>query len=167
MVCTPITRTPRTRFFYRACDASDQAAASDRHHYRIQIGNLLQYFQTDGPLPCDHAVVVEAVHEDEPLIPFAPAGLLQSFIEVTSVEDHFRTPGLGGRNLHQRRELGHADFGANPAARGVVRHSLRMIAGRGRDHATGALHFCQEEKAIQRSTFLERSRDVQGFELEE
>ena len=46
--------------------AGDQAAAAHRHDDRIQIRQLVQNFQADGPLAGDDLIVIKGVDEGGP-----------------------------------------------------------------------------------------------------
>jgi hypothetical protein len=45
------------------CDSGGQPAAADRNHERPEVLQLLDQLQGDRPLPGDHTLVLERVHE--------------------------------------------------------------------------------------------------------
>ncbi len=104
----------RRRLFHRACQTCDQAAASNRNHYGVQVSHLLEHFDSESSLPRDDGFVVERVNERKSLFIAAPDGFLASFVVVRAEKDHFGAVAPRRRYFHERRRERHADLRRDP-----------------------------------------------------
>jgi hypothetical protein len=127
---------------------------------------LLEEFQPDGALPGDDGVVIEGMHKGEVLGLAAAQGLFESFVVVRAVQNHIGAITARRRDLDQRRGQRHANLGADAKLAGVVGHALRVISGRGRDHALGAFFGAEREQLVQRAALFESAGPLQVVELQ-
>ena len=75
----------RICFLDGAGDATDQAAAADGDHHRLNFGMLLQHFKSEGALAGDDRVIIERMDESEMLLLAAPDGFFAGFVVVGAV----------------------------------------------------------------------------------
>ena len=108
--------------------AGQQAAPAGGHQHGLHLGHLLEDLQAHGALPGDDVGVVERVDEDG-------TGLLgerlrggQHVLEVPA-EAHLRAVARGGRDLGDRRPVGHEHGGAGAEHLRGERDALGVVAG--------------------------------------
>jgi hypothetical protein len=92
----PDDANSRVALFQSAGYAADQSAATDGYDHRLQPLNLLQQFETDGPLAVDHCMVIERMQKRHPFQRAQPERFVTGLIVVCAMEDHLRSKSTGG-----------------------------------------------------------------------
>ena len=129
----------RPRLFDSACNPSNQAAAADRHHNRLQLRNLFQQLQPNRALSRHHHRIVEGMNKRHPLGLAQPCRLLTGLVVVRAIQQHLCAEATRRRHLHQWSSQRHHDQRPNPSLRRVIRNPLRMIACTRRHHPASRL----------------------------
>ena len=131
-------------------------------------GMLLKNFQAESSLPRDDRVVIEGVNRASGRSCSALLDrLVVGLVVVRAVQNDFGAVGASRRNFRQRSGKRHHDAGVDAVASGVVGDALRVIAGRGGDHAAGALFAAEREQFVQRAALLECSGALLVVEFQE
>ena len=147
--------------------AGDQPAAPDRNHEQVEVGNLFQHFERNRPLPGDHPFVVIGVDEGEAALPCDRLGPHLRLRNRFAVEHHLGAVGLCRLDLHERGRYRHHDRDRNAQPPGVVGDRLRMIAGRHRNDAAGALGWRERSELVEGAALLERIGDLEVLIFDE
>ena len=140
---------------HRDGDAAHQPAAAHRNHHGFHIRQLLNQFQANGALPRDDGVVVEGMDIGEPLRFAEAQRFLVGLIVIGPVKVDFGAILAGGGHLGEWRGERHDDGGANPQPRGMVGHTLGMIAGGRADDAVPTLIVRQLQQLVQGPALFE------------
>ena len=154
-------------FFDRAGDSANEPSAADGRDNDLDVRMLLQDFQSQSSLPGDDRVVVESVNQRQSVLPALLDGLFVGFVVIGAVQHNFGAVSASRRNFRQRRGKRHHDARLDVVPSRVVRDALRMIAGGGGDHATGAFIASQREQFVQRAALFESSGALLVIELQE
>ena len=155
---------------HRERTAGQQPPAPHRRRKDIELRLLGQQFQRGGPLPCDHARVVEGMHHRR-------TGLLHERREhrlarrqprLTAMK--FSALGEDGSQLHGRR-IARRDHEATPAEQpGRTRERCAVVAGRvcGDDPRppSSDRFVLQSQQRMGRAAVLERTGMLQVLALE-
>ena len=147
--------------------AGDQAAAADRDHQHVEIGDLLQHFERDRALAGDHARIVVGVNPGETALTCDRLGADLRVGDALAVEHDFGAMRLRRLDLHEWRRHRHHDGGRNPQARGMIGNGLGVVAGRHGDHAAGALDVPERGELVERAALLERVGDLKVLVFDE
>ena len=141
--------------------AGDQSAAADRDHQHVEIGNVLQHFRRDRPLPGDHADVVIGMNPGEAALVRQRLGFRLRLDQRLAFE-HDRGPVLLRRfDLHGRRGHRHDDGGGNVEPRRVVGDRLGVVAGGHGDDAGASFLGRERGQLVERAALLERVGDLE------
>ena len=156
----------RAQRFGGARHAGEQAAAADRHDQRVDLGALAQHFERDRSAAGDDGRIVVgmdhggAVDDGERLCVQGRLGVRRTF------EDDRRAELAGAADLDLRCGARHHDGRGDVEPSRVIGQALRVISGRRGDHAAGFLLVGQLQQRVERAALLERTGDLQLFELE-
>ena len=156
----------RTAGLDRGRDPRDQAPAPGADDDRGDVRALVEDLQADRALPGDDVGVLEGVDEHRS----GPLGVLggghERLGEGLPAEPDLGAVGAGGRDLGQRRGLGHEDGGRSAQQPRGQRHALRVVAGAGGDDPAGPLGVGQPRDARVGAADLERAGALQVLALE-
>ena len=149
-------------------NTGNQAAATDRHEHRMQWPLMLsQDFHGDGALAGDHVGIVERVDEGQALLRLqfecVAVGIGIAFAEQ---RDLAAQP-ANRVDLELRRGQRHHDHGARAELARAECHTLRMVAGRGANHAAGQLGRAQLNHLVVGAAQLEAEHRLLVFALEQ
>ena len=144
----------------------DQTAATDRHDQIVQVRDRLEHFQSDRALAGHDGRVVIGVDQSQPMLGDLVVHIAAAVVQVLASQHNRGAEFLGPADLVERCVLGHDDGRRNSQPFGMVRDPLGMIAGGHRDHAAFARAGVQTLQLDQRAAILERSRELEIFELE-
>ena len=156
--------------------ARDQPAAADGDEDRVQpVGagafadalHLAQDLHRDGALAGDHVGVVERVHEGQAALLLQHGGVLVGVGIALAVQHHVAAEAAHRVDLELRRGGGHHDDGGGAQLAGAHRHALRVVAGRGADHAAGQLLGRQVRHLVVGAAQLEAEDRLLVFALEQ
>ena len=151
---------------HRDRDAGQQSAAAGRHQHGLHVGRLLDDLQADGALSGHDVEVVERVDEDRAGLRLVGPRGLEGVLEVAALEDHLGAVPPRGLLLGDRRALGHEHGGVDAEQLGRQRDALRMVAGRRRHHAAGALLLREPRDPGVGAAGLERAGALEVLALE-
>jgi hypothetical protein len=87
------------------------------------------------PWPGDHGFVVEGVDEAQALVGRHAQGFVTRFVKAVAVQHHLGAKAACAFHLHGGRGARHHDHRTQAQALRVVRHALRVVAGRSGDDA--------------------------------
>ena len=147
-------------------DAGDQAAAADGHEDRVdRPGMLAQNFHADGALAGNHVRVIVRVHKRQRLFFRENPGMCVGFIVRIAMQHDLRAASAHRVHLDLRRGYRHHNGGGAAQLLCSQRHTLCMIAGGSRDHATRARRWCQAHHLVISAAQLERKHRLQVFAL--
>jgi hypothetical protein len=147
-------------------DAGQQPATAHRYEQRVERWRVGQELEPAGALAGHDERVVVGRDEHELLLGSQLVGLRPSFSQTLAVQDDPSAERFGARHLHVRCEAGHHDGGRNAEPARVVRHALRVVAGRCGHHTPAPLVGCELEQAPERAAVLEARRELQVLELQ-
>ena len=147
-------------------DAGNQPAAADGDAQAVDIGMRSEHLQRDRALPGDHRGIVVRMHHRQAALGRHPGGLGLGVIEAVAAQDDLGAEAARALDLHRGREARHHDYRRHAHPLRVVRHALRVIAGRYRDHTAPALVFGQRQQPVQRTALLEAGGELEVLELE-
>ena len=156
----------RVALFQGAGHAADQPPATDGYDYCLQAMNLLEQFETDGPLTVDHRIVIERVQKRHAFQLAEPERFVTGLIVVCTVQDHIGSKSTGRRDLHQGGHERHDNSRQDTTLGGVVGHGLGVIARAGGDHAAPLLVIAQQENPVKRAALFEGPGSLQIIQLE-
>ena len=125
-----------------------------------------QHLEAARALPRDDLLVVVGVHEREAALLHGAERIVLGGVEVIAFQDHLRAMALGVLDLYEGRVARHHDHRVDAEPVGVVRDSLRVVAGRIRDHALRALRAVERGELVERSSLLEGRGELVVLELE-
>ena len=150
-------------------DARDQAAAADGDEDRIErlAGLLPQDLHADRALAGDHVGVVERMNESELALARDRQRVIVSLVVFVAVQDHLAAEVDHRLHFDARRGLRHHDRRRDAAALGSECDALRMVAGRGADHAAPGDGLGQMRDLVVRAAHLEREHRLQVLALEQ
>jgi hypothetical protein len=147
--------------------AGDQAAAADGDDQGVDLGLLGEHLERDRALAGDHRQVVERMDDGVAAL----LGELQAgdarVLEGVADEDDLGAEAARVLDLHARGEARHDDRRRDAHALRVVGDGLRVVAGRDREHALGALGGSELRHLVERAALLERGGELQVLKLEE
>ena len=148
--------------------AGNQTAAADGHDNRIHIGQLVEDFQTDGPLPRNDQLIVIGVDEGHAGLLLQLHGAVMGIIIGALDQLYVCAQPFGALHLHNRRAVRHTDNALDAHAGGGQRHALRVVARRAGNHALGTLLGRELADFIVGTAHLEAAGDLQilGFQVE-
>ena len=145
------------------------AANSDKHRVKLALThalNLSQYFHGNRALAGNHIGVVKGVHKSQPLF-FLQHGGVQVSVRVTvAVQQHLAAQCAHRVHLELGRGRRHDDHCARTQLVGTQCHTLRMVAGRGTDHALFELRRAQLRHLVVSAAQLEAEHRLLVFTLE-
>mmetsp|Transcript_13612 Transcript_13612/g.32953 ORF Transcript_13612/g.32953 Transcript_13612/m.32953 type:complete len:334 (+) Transcript_13612:207-1208(+) len=171
-----VDRDVRLQRLHGARHAGDQARSADGYHDRIDARYVLDDFHADGARPRDYRRIVVSVDIFQAATlagGYEFFGVFFGFSNVRSLDDYFGAEFSAPVNLRQGRNCRHHDRHGNSQILPVIRQRERMIAGARRDHASRSPqlvlpHLSQQRQyGIPRPPFLERSRELLKFRLQE
>jgi len=148
--------------------ARDQPAAADRDKDRVDRRLVLaQDFHRNRALAGDHVRVIERVHEGQAVLGFE-FERVQVGIGVTFAGQHH----LGAVRAHcvdldLRRGHRHHDHRLAAQPLGRERHALRVVAGRGADHAPRELRGAELHHLVVRAAQFETEHRLRVFALQQ
>jgi hypothetical protein len=102
-------------------------------------GCCAQHLQPMVPWPAITSGSSNGVDEGQALLGRHGQRALARVVEAVAVQHHLGAEAARALDLHGGRVLRHHDHRAQAQALRVVRHTLRMVAGRGGDHAADRL----------------------------
>ena len=111
-------------------DTADESASTDGHYHRLDVGQLLQEFQTDGALACNDERVVEGVDECVAMLIAQRQGPGVGIVIHTGYETDFGSQTARGLHFADGSAFGQADERLDAVGRGAKCHALCMVAGR-------------------------------------
>ncbi|VVP47573.1 hypothetical protein PS732_05312 [Pseudomonas fluorescens] len=157
----------RTQVFYVSRDAGNQPAAADRDKNRVQrLRVLAQNLHRHGALPGNGMRIVVRVDVDVAFFVDQFQRVGQGFRERITVQHHFAATRTHAFDLDFRGGLGHDDGGFHTQHFRRQGQTLRMVARRRGDHATGALLVGQLGQLVVGAANLEGEHGLQVFALE-
>ena len=118
-------------------------------------GLLPQDLHADRALPGDHVRVVERMNERELALARDCQRVLVGLFVLVAVQDHFAAEVDYRLDLDARRGLRHDDRRRDAAPAGSERHALRVVAGRGADHAAPGDGLGEVRDLVVRAAHLE------------
>ena len=157
----------RISFLDGAGDSADESTAADGRYDDLDVGMLLQNFESESSLPGDDRVVVEGMNQGQTFLLALLDGLFVGLVIVGPVQHDLRAIGASRRNFGERCGERHHDSRLNLMASRVVSDPLRMIAGRCGDHTAGTFIMVKSEQFVQRSPLFESAGALLIIELEE
>ena len=167
-VCTPTMRMPGLSCARRGRDAADQPAAADGDDQRVEVGLRAQHLDAYRALAGDDQLVVERVDEGQALLVGELQRVLARLVEGVAVQHDLGAEAARALDLDHRRRQRHHDHRAQAQPLRVVRHTLRVVAGRRGDDALDRLpDVDQRRQLVQRAALLERRGELQVLELQE
>ena len=152
--------------------AGYQPAAADSDKHRVKLApahtlDLPQDFHGNRALAGDHVRVVKGVHKGQSLF-FLQHGGVQVSVRVTvAVQQHLAAQGAHCVHLELRRGGGHDNDCARAQLVGAQCNALRMVAGRGTDHAFFELRCAQVCHLVVSAAQLEAEHRLLVFTLEQ
>jgi hypothetical protein len=152
--------------------AADQPAAANGHKHRIelvaaQLLQLAQDFHGNRALAGNHVGVVEGVHKGQALFLLQLQRVAVGVGIAVAVQHHLAAQGAHGVDLELRRGGGHHDHGARAQLVRAHGHALRVVAGRGADHAAFQLLGRQVRHLVVGAAQLEAEHRLLVFALEQ
>ena len=147
-------------------NAGNQAAAAHRHNHGVQIGQLIQDFQTDGALACNHQFIVVGMDEGHPGFGLELDGLVVGVVVGARHQTDFGAQILGIFHLHDGGAVRHADNAFDPPAGGSQGHTLGVVARRTGDDAPAPLFFRELADLVVGAPHLETAGHLEVFGLE-
>jgi hypothetical protein len=145
----------------RGGHSRDQPAAADRDDHGIHLGEFLDDFQAERPLPGHHVGVVEGVDVGAALLAGDLVGALLGLVVVDAMEDDLPAVVLGRVDLRDRSGFGHDDLGVDARPRGGQRDALGVVARARRDDARRSLGIGERVNPVRRPPDLERARALE------
>ncbi len=138
-------------------DACQQAAAADRHEHRIEgaCADLLEDFLAHGALTGDDVDIVVRRDRDQALFLRQGRGMGRGVVEGVAVQHRTAAEQAHRVDLDRRRGARHHDPGRDAQPLRRQGHALRMVAGRGADHAARALRFRHPRQLVVGAAQLE------------
>ena len=133
---------------------SAPAAHGDDDHVDLRL--VFQQLERRGRDAGDQVRLVARVDIAIAVLGRELRAVLARLVEVASVRDDLRSERLHRRELHRIHALGHADDRAHAEEPRGIRDRLAVIAGRGRDHPSGALVAGELSHEVDAATHLER-----------
>ena len=119
--------------------AGDQAAAADRDDERVDRRLLRQHLERDRALAGDDVAVVERMDDRVAALGGEREAGDARVLEGVALQHDLGAEAARVLDLDARREARHHDRRRDAHALGVIRDRLRVVAGRDREHALGAL----------------------------
>src|SRR5699024_5983732 len=105
-------------------DARDQPAAPDGDDHRIQVGQLVQDLQADGPLPGNDQLVVVRVDEGHARLGLEADRVVVGVVVGAGHQADLRAQVLGVFHLHDGGAVRHADDAPDAHPGGGQGHAL-------------------------------------------
>ena len=127
---------------------------------------LLDHFKAERALAGDHGLVVKRMNERQAELLRAAYGFVARLVVIRAGQNHFRAIAARRGHFYQRRRQRHADLRLDATLGRVIRHGLRVVSGRCRDHAAPPLFVREQQNFVQRAALLERARHLQIFQLQ-
>ena len=123
----------------RGRDSRDEPSAADRHDDHVDVRHVLRISSPTVPWPAMHLRVVEGMDEHAAALLLQLRQPLEDLVRARRLLVDRRPVALGGRALDRARALPHDDEAVDPLACGGPGERSRVVPGRGRDDAAGAL----------------------------
>ena len=120
----------------------------------------------DGPRPGDDLRIVERMDEDVALLERELARLGVGVVEHVAVEHDLGAVPGGLRHFHRRRVRGMTIVAGMPSRLRVIGDRLRVVAGRGGDHAALSLLGRQLQQFVERAALLVGGGELEVLELQ-
>ena len=141
--CTPITSTSGRADLTAIATPLQSPPPPDRDHDAREVRDVLEQLEPERALARDHVGVVERMHEREPALARPLLGDADAVVDRVAADVDDRALAARRLGLGDRGVGGHEDLAAHAqrARRGGER--LRVVAGRGADHAGGAALLAQ------------------------
>src|SRR5438105_9331092 len=157
----------RSQSFDGQGNAGEQTRATHWNDHRVQIGNLLDDFESHRPLAGNDRRIVIPIDVVESFFFRDLVRARPGFSEIFSVKNDGRAKFLTITYFNQRREPRHHHCSRNAEQFALVGKRLSVIArGRG-DHATLLLIRRQLGQSVTSAAFLETSGSLQIVEFAE
>ena len=147
------------------CHARDQAAAANRHNQHVEIRHIFEHFQCRCPLAGHDQRVVERVNPGQALALADEFSMLLGLVERCAFKQDAGSEGARMLDLVERGRDGHGNGHRNPESAAMKGHALRMIAGRGGDHADFFLVLSQPGQLVQSAALLEGGGELEVLKL--
>ena len=116
--------------FYCKCNTADKSAAADRHHYRLDIGQLVEKFKSYRALSGNDILVVERMYERISFLFFQLYCPLVRIVIHSRHETYLRAIAACCLNLAHGSAFGQADERLYSVRRSTQCHALRMVSCR-------------------------------------
>jgi hypothetical protein len=117
------------------------------------------------PWPGDDLGIVERVNEGQAALRLEPACFGIGFVEHFAVKHDFGAVPFGLHHLDGRGGHRHDDGDRHAQPPPVIGQRLRMVAGRGGDHAAGAPPLLHQQQFVERAALLVGGGELQVLEL--
>jgi biosynthetic threonine ammonia-lyase long form len=114
----------------------------------------------------DTRSIVEGMHEHQVALAHDGLRVVVGTVVVVAVQHHLAAEVADRGHLDAGRGLRHHDHRRDAAALGRQRHALRVVAGRGADHAAPGRGLGQVRDLVVRAAQLEREHRLQVLALE-
>ena len=152
----------------RKSHTRDQAASAHRDNDSVHIRQLVEDLQADGPLSCDHLLVIVGVDKGHARLRLQLHGLIMGIIVGARHQADLCTEVLGVFHFHDGGTIRHTDNALDAPAGGCQRHALGVVARRAGNHAFFALFLGELADFIVGTAHLEAACSLQvfGFEVE-
>ena len=155
-----LTAMPSQIVRQRQADPAREPAASQRHHHQLHVRRLAGDLEPDRPLARHHVRLVERVDDRIALRLGQPVRSRLGLVVAAVDEAHLAAVLLHGRDLRQRRLLGHHQHRPRARLARRERHRLRMVARTRSDHAAGQLLPRQPPDHVRGAARLERAGEL-------
>ena len=139
----------------RGRDPGDETASAAGDDDGVDLRNVLEDLEPDGPGTRDHDGIVERVHEHAPRLLLELAQPLERLPRPGRLEVDGGPVAARGLDLRGARAPPHDDERVGPSTGGRPRHRLGVISRRHGDHAARALVRRERADAVERAARLE------------
>ncbi len=148
------------------CHARNQAAAADRHDYRLHIRHLLKDLKADSSLAGYNLGVVEGVHESIAVLFLQLHSLGVGVVIYARHQTNLGAVALGSLYFRYRGTGREAYQRLDTVVRRTESHALRMIACRAGYYTAALLLVGELRYLIVSAAELKRPRQLQVFCLQ-
>ena len=119
----------RAQGLYGERHSGNEAATSDRHHYRLDFRHLFKYLQSDCALTGDYLGVVEGMDEGVTFLLLQLQGLGVSVIIDSRNQTHLCPESFGGLDFRDGRTCRQANERLYAVLGGGEGHTLGVVTG--------------------------------------